>query len=87
MKYYKRTYLDYIFNHVLPTLVWFYREGLSLQNDEAALNKEKDFNEIVSFSNELKQYMKKFDPKVKSEHFFFILRSLLLNIERICMTF
>ena len=68
LKFYKDSYLTYLFEHILLIFYWYYKHGIVTTDDEIKLEENQDYDELIQFSRALKENLSKFDVSVKKNY-------------------
>ena len=67
MKYYKDTYVTYLFEHLIQVFYWYFKQGIVGKDEEDKFDDRHDYNELVLFVKTLQANLKKFKASKISE--------------------
>jgi len=67
MKFYKDTYVTYLFEHLIQVFYWYYKQGIIGKDEEDKFDDRHDYNELILFVRTLQSNLKKFDSSKISE--------------------
>jgi len=67
MKYYKDTYVTYLFEHLIQVFYWYYKQGIVGKDEEDKFDDRHDYNELILFVKTLQANLKKFKASKISE--------------------